>query len=132
MANCVQVDNHKDLFGRHPNDSVEVISNEDIALDQSGNLPQGLTVCHVALELSADEDNYCLDNESRPQPSLKTRSMKPPIPMRLYQNRFGRIRAKDGATQEHVHRRICLSQYMSFSASSPTDSVPTYRLLISQ
>ena len=88
MANCVQVDNHEDLFGRQPNDSVEVISDKDLALDQSGNPLQGLTACHVAMEsgvLSSDKDNYCLDSESRPQPSLKTRSMKLPIPSRLHQ-----------------------------------------------
>ena len=46
-ANRVQVDNHEDLFGRHPNDSVGVISDEDLASDQSENPSQGLTACHV-------------------------------------------------------------------------------------
>ena len=37
MANLVQVDNHEDVFGSHPNNSVEVISDKDLALDQSGS-----------------------------------------------------------------------------------------------
>ena len=68
-ANCVQVDNHEDVFGSHPNNSVEVISDKDLALDQSGNHPQGLTARRIAIEsgiLSSDEDYYCSDSESRP------------------------------------------------------------------
>ena len=85
---------------------MEVISDEDLASDQSGNPLQGLTVCHVAMEsgvLSSDKKNYCSDSKSGPQPSLRKISMKPPIPMRLCQSKFGRIRAKVRALQEHVH-----------------------------
>ena len=70
LANRVQVDNHEDLFGIHPSDSVEVISDKD----QSVNPPQGLTACHVVMEsgvLSSDEDNYYSDNKS--SPSLASR-----------------------------------------------------------
>ena len=68
-ANRVQVDNHEDLLGSHPYDSVEVISDEDLASDQLENPQQGLTVCHIAIMsgiLSSDKDNYCSDSESGP------------------------------------------------------------------
>ena len=134
-ANCVQVDNHEELFGSHPNDSVEVISDMDLASDQSGSLPEGLSAYHIAIvsgTLSSDEEDYCSDSSSRHQPSAKKRSMKLPVPSRLPQSKFGRIRAKVGAPQEWVHGRIFLTEYTTLSASSNKDSVPSYKLLISR
>ena len=58
---------------------------------------------------SSDEDNYASNSDSGSQPSLKTRSMRPPIPKRLHQTKFRRLWAKEEATEDRVHGRICFS-----------------------
>ena len=130
-ANRAQVENGEEIFGSHPDDSIEVLSEADNSLNQpDATVQSGLSACHVSMSgtLLSDDEEYTSDVEHSSKPSSK-RLNRSPIPAQLRQSRQGRKRAKVGAPTGKVHGRIQLSEY-SMSASSKEGAVPAYSLMV--
>ena len=115
-ANRAHAENEDEIFGSHPDNSIEVLSEADNSLNQLDTAGQGgLLACHVSLmsgALSSDKDEYCSDTDHSFKPHTK-RPNKVPIPTRLRQSRNRRAWAKVGAPTEKVHGRIHLNEYSS-------------------
>ena len=129
-ANRALAEDEAAIFGLHPDDSIEVLSEVDTSLTQPNTA--GLSACHVSMTgtLSSDEDDYLSDSSDKdhhPKPHPRKLS-RHPIPARLRQSHQGRNRVKVGAPTK-VHGRIHLSKY-SLSASSKGGSVPAYSLMV--
>ena len=110
-ANRAVADDETAIFGSHPDDSIEVLSEADTSLTQPSTTD--LHACHVSMTgtLSSDKEDYLSDspdNGRHPKPYPRKLGRNP-IPARLRQNRQGRNRAKVGASTK-VHGRIHLSQ----------------------
>ena len=96
-ANQVGVDDESDtIFGSHPDDSLEVLSEADSSLTQPG--PLGLHACHVTVtgSIFSDEEDEVSDqsDDDLNLAKVKRRFTKTPIQARLRQSKQGRIRAK--------------------------------------
>ena len=112
-ANQVNVDDESEtIFGSHPDDSLEVLSEADSSLTQPG--PLGLHACHVTVTgpISSDEEDVVSDQSDNDLNStlVKRRLAKTPIQARLRQSRQGRNRAKEGPSTK-CHGRVHLSEY---------------------
>ena len=135
-ANQVNVDDESLIFGSHPDDSLEVLSETDNSPTQPG--PSGLHACHVTVSgsFSSDEEDEVPDQFEDFNPTLAMRKLpKAPVQARLRQSRQGRQRAKEGPSTK-CHGRVHLSEYSvsateyARSAASGNTSVPAYSLLI--
>ena len=98
ITDQVRADNESAIFGSHPDDSLEVLSEADSSLTQPS--PSGLHTCHVSVtgSLSSDEEDEVSDlsDDDQHPTQVKRRLAKTPIQARLRQSRQGRNRAKEG------------------------------------
>ena len=87
-TNRAQAENGDKIFGSHPDDSIEVLSEADNSLNQPDTAGQSrLSACHVSMSgtLLSDEEEYSSDGEHSSKPSSK-RHNRCPIPARLRQS----------------------------------------------
>ena len=79
-ANRALSENEDIIFGSHPDNSIEVLSEADTSLNQPSTA--GLSACHVSMSgtLSSDEDEYSSDSsdtDHHPKPHTKKLSRHP-------------------------------------------------------
>merc|ERR1712101_61370 len=124
-ANQVLIEGEDQIFGSHPDDSLECISESDTSLTQ----PSGLHACQVMVSgaVSTDDEEEVEDAPAR----TKRRFPKDKIPAVWRQSCQGRQRAKDPPPTARTHGRILLHHY-SMAAASEDDSVPAYNLLMAK
>ena len=79
-ANRAVADDESAIFGSHPDDSIEILSEADISLTQPSTT--GLHACHISMTgtLSSDEDDYLSDspdNDRHPKTHPRKLSRNP-------------------------------------------------------
>ena len=124
-ANQVLVEGEDHIFGFHPDDSLECISESDTSLTQQSSSGHA---CHVSVSGSLSTE----DDEDVPDAPVRRRRKFPKdsFPAIWRQSRQGRQRTKDPPTAK-THGRILLHHY-SMAAESVDNSVPAYNLLMSK
>ena len=135
-ANQVNADNEGEIFGNHPDDSLEVLSEADSSLTQPG--PSDLHACHVTISgfVTSDDNDDIPDTPEDPSPpTVKRKLPKASIQAVLRSSKHGRRRARDGPTGK-CHGRVHLSEYSmssteyARSAADGKTSFPAYSLLM--
>ena len=90
-ANRVEVEDETHIFGSHPDDSLEVLSESDTSLTQPSS--SNLHACHMTVSgiVSSDDEEEVPDSPTR----TKRKFSNGPVPAIWRQSRQGRKRAKD-------------------------------------
>ena len=131
-ANVVTPEAGGEIFTGHPDDSLEVLSEEDGGPNQPGPSHHA---CHVRVSgfTFSDSEDEVPDGHEVLKP--KKRMPKAPVQPLLRSSKYGRRRARDNPTGV-CHGRIHLTEYSMSStefASSAADgktNIPTYNLLM--
>merc|ERR1711867_191461 len=131
--NLVTPEAEWDIFIGHPDDSLEVLSEEDSGPNQPG--PSGHHACHASVSgfTCSDSEDEVPDAPEVPKP--KKRLPKTQVPPVLRSSKYGRRRARDNPTGV-CHGRVHLTEYsmssseFARSAADGKTSTPTYNLLM--
>merc|ERR1712240_529316 len=132
-ANQVTPEAEGDIFEGHPDDSLEVLSEEDSGPNQPR--PSGLHACHASVSGFAYSDSEDEVPDAPEVPKPKKRLSKAPVQPVLRSSKYGQRRARDNPTGV-CHGRVHLTEYSmssteyARSAADGKTSIPTYNLLM--